>query len=191
VRPAGGRPSGGDRFRWSPVLRYVAAWVLAGTAIVAAIVVITGGGEDDSVSLPPVRQPDLTDGVRSGGCELRLARRDEQLNPPVVGSLSVPPAAPGIYDRSPDVESLVAALRQGLVVVQYRPGLDRERVDELRTLQRAVPTGTIVTPNATGMPFELAVTAWRRLLGCPRFSEETIDAIRLFRGRYLGRGANG
>jgi hypothetical protein len=74
------------------------------------------------------------------------------------------------------------------VVIQFREGLDGERLEALKTLQAAVPTGTIVTPNATGMRFELAVTAYRRLLGCPRFSDQALDAVQLFRGRFLGSG---
>jgi hypothetical protein len=190
VKP-GGHPPGTARFRWLSLLRYIGAWVVAGGVVVAIVVAADLGGSDDVVELPPVRETNLAQAARRAGCELRRARRDEQLNPPVVGSLPVRPAAPGTYDRSPDVETLVAALREGVIVVHYRPGLDGGRVEQLRVLQRAVPEGTIVTPNATGMPFELAVTSWRRLLACPRFTDETIDALRLFRGRYLGRGPSG
>ena len=51
-----------------------------------------------------------------------------------------------------------------------------------------MPEGTIVAPNDTGMRFELAVVAYRRLLGCPRFTAQALDAVQLFRGRYLGSG---
>ena len=185
----GRRQPGSAGIRWLSLLRYVAAWVVAGGLVVAVVVAADLG--DDVVELPPVRETNLAQAVRRAGCELRQARGRDRLNPPVVGSLAVRPAAAGTYDRSPDVETLVAALRDGLIVVHYRPGLDGGRVDQLRVLQRAVPAGTIVTPNATGIPFELAVTSWRRLLACPRFTAETVDALRLFRGRFVGRGAEG
>ena len=38
------------------------------------------------------------------------------------------------------------------------------------------------------MRYEVAVAAYRRLLGCTRFTDAAIDAIRLFRGRYIGIG---
>jgi hypothetical protein len=56
----------------------------------------------------------------------------------------------------------------------------------ISTVQQAVPKGTIVAPNATGMRFALAVTAYHHLLGCPRYSPRVLDAVRLFRGRFLG-----
>ena len=73
-------------------------------------------------------------------------------------------------------------------MIQFRPGLDGDGVDALKTLQEAVPEGTIVAPNGTGMHFEIAVVAYRRLLGCPRFTTQALDAVQLFRGRFLGSG---
>jgi len=141
---------------------------------------------EETVELPPVRQIELVDAARAAGCRLERAR-DRPLNPPVQGA-AASPAEPGVYDAQPDVEMLVATLRRGRVVIQYRPGLARSRVRELERLQAAVPEGTLVVPNATRMPYEVAITAWRRLLGCPRFTDEAIDALRLFRGRFLGSG---
>ncbi len=84
---------------------------------------------------------------------------------------------------------LTAALRRGVIVISYRKDtVDAGRRAQLRALQTAVPDGTIVTPDVSGMRYEVAVAAYRRLLGCGRFTDATIDAIRLFRGRYLGTG---
>jgi hypothetical protein len=101
------------------------------------------------------------------------------------------PASPGFKARAPSVPSLVAALRHGILVIHFRPGLEDERLDELREVQEAVPEGTIVTPNATAMPYEVAVTAYRRLLGCRQFTDATLDAVRLFHGRFVGSGPEG
>ena len=51
-----------------------------------------------------------------------------------------------------------------------------------------IPAGTILAPNGTRMPYALAVTAYRRLLGCPRVTPATLDAVQLFRGRFVGGG---
>jgi hypothetical protein len=86
-----------------------------------------------------------------------------------------------------DPASLLAAMREGVVVIQFR-GLASSDVSLLRSLQEAIPSGTIVAPNDTGMPFAVAVTAYRRLLGCRALNESSVDAIRLFRGRFVGSG---
>ena len=57
-------------------------------------------------------------------------------------------------------------MREGVVVMQFRD-LSASDLELLRSLQEAVPDGTIVAPNDTGMPFVVAVTAYRRLLGVP------------------------
>jgi hypothetical protein len=170
------------------VIVYVGAW-LAGAAIVATLLIVAlDGGEPEEVSLPPVRQVDLMSAAREAGCELRRAGRGVRLNPPVDGPAGATPAAPRFYDEAPAASTLVAALRRGIVVIHFRAGLDGERVQELRRLQEAVPAGTIVTTNATGMPYAVGVTAYRRLLGCRTFTDGVLDAIRLFHGRYIGTG---
>jgi len=170
------------------LIRYAAVWLAAGG--IAAVVAISVIGSDaaDDVSLPPVRQTELTSAARIARCQLREPARSDALNPPVSGPRRARPAEPAVYERAVDPDRLLAALRRGVIVIHYRPGLDDEQVDQLSELQRAVPNGTIVTPNASRMPYEIAVTAWKRLLGCPRVSGAAIDALRLFRGRFIGQG---
>lgn len=170
---------------------YVAGWLAAGTIAGAALLVAVGSGDGDGdgnadVSLPPVQQTDLRVAAVGAGCVLRAGpsrRRDE---PPVDGG-PAPPAAAGYYDAAPPTARLVGAMRRGVVVISYRPDVAQEHRKRLRALQRAVPQGTIVAPNA-GMRFAIAVTAWRRLLGCRRIGAGTLDALRLFRGRFVGSG---
>ena len=176
----------GERDRHG-LLRYAAGWLLAGALVAGLLVWIVDDGEED-VSLPPIEQTRLAAAARVARCQLRHPRHGELLNPPVEGARATKPLRPGVYDEPGSVESVIAAVRRGVIVVQYRPGLPEERIEQLGELQRAVPAGTIVVPNATRMPFEIAVTGWRRLLGCPRFSEDSIDAVRLFRGRFIGQG---
>lgn len=171
------------------IARYAVACIAIG-AVVAGLVVAALGGTDEErpSSLPPVREIQLVKAVRASGCELRRARAGEQLKPPVDGP-ATSPARPQFYDDAPPIDQLTAALRRGVIVIFYREEtVDGARLEQLRALQTVVPDGTIVTPDETGMHYELAVAAYRRLLGCRRFSDATIDAIRLFRGRYLGTG---
>jgi Protein of unknown function (DUF3105) len=169
---------------------YVAAW-LAGTAVVAVLaIVLLDDGETEDVSLPPIRETQLVDAARQAGCELKRARPREPTDPAVDGPAAPQAARAGFYDEAPDPLTLVAALRRGVVVIYFHPELDAERVDELREVQEAAPNGTIVTPNST-MAFEVAATAYRRLLGCPRATDASMEAALLFRGRFLGSGPEG
>lgn len=169
------------------LLLYVLAWLAAAAAAVGAVFAVFGG-DDDLVSVPPVRETELTDAATSGRCELRVARTGERVNPPVDGPAGMRAAEPGYYDEPIAAASLTAAVRKGIIVIQFRHDLDGDARAALKVVQAAVPEGTIVAPNGTGMRFAVAVTAYRRLLGCPRFDAHTLDAIRLFRGRFLGSG---
>jgi len=160
--------------------------VIAGLTVIGLAFGLLRLGGEDEVSLPPVRQTELADAAVAAGCELRRNRPADPQGPPVDGP-GAAPAAPGVYSRPVDGSALVGAMRSGMIVIHYRPPLAQNRVDQLGELQKAVPVGTIVTPNET-MRYALAVTAWRRLLGCRRFDGGTIDAIRLFRGRFIGSG---
>ena len=186
----GSDPSDGDRGgRGSrlAVLAYVAAWLVAAAVLAGVLLAVLDGGEPDEVSLPPVYETELAVAARDAGCELRLARAGERFNPPVVGGVGARPARPGFYEESPGVRALTAALRDGVVVIHIRD-LDATGLALLESVQNAVPDGTIVTPNDTGMPFAVAVTSYRRLLGCPSLSDSSVEAIQLFRGRFVGSG---
>jgi hypothetical protein len=173
------------------LVRYALAWLAAGGIGVALLVAVLDD-TDRSVELPPVQGVDLVATARAAGCELRGPTGVRGLKPPVEGPRGGSPArGPCIYERPPPSEALTTALRRRVVVIHYAARLPgRDDVDELRNLQAAVPEGTIVTPNGTAMRYEVAVTAWRRLLGCPRFSPKALDAVQLFRGRFLGEGSD-
>ena len=168
-------------------MRYAVVWLVAAAVVVGVVFAIFGGDDADTVSVPPVRETELVDAAGHGRCQVRTAAAGEQLNPPVDGPAGRP-AAPGFYDKPVASALLTAAVRRGTIVIQFRAGLDDESLAPLKALQAAVPEGTIVAPNATGMKFQLAVVAYRRLLVCPRFTSRALDAVQLFRGRYLGAG---
>jgi hypothetical protein len=170
------------------MLMYAVAWLVAAGIAVGAVFAFFGDGDDDSVNVPPVRETELAEAAGHGRCQLRAAAAGERLNPPVDGPAGGRPARPGFYEEPIATASLTAALRRGIIVIQFRRGLDGEDLDALKRVQAAAPTGTIVAPNATGMRFELAVTAYRWLLACPRYTVEALDAVQLFRGRFVGAG---
>jgi hypothetical protein len=166
-----------------PLLAYFLVWAAVGAAVAFAATSLIDG--EESVTLPPVQETQLTAAATKAGCVL-LHGADPVSGIPTAGSGGTP-ATPGIYDDPPADTALVAALRRGVIVIHYRPQLSSSRIEQLGTVQEAVPQGTILTPNRE-MPYALAVTAWRRLLGCERVGDRTLDAVRLFRGRYIGWG---
>jgi hypothetical protein len=181
------RGAGGASPRRAVIL-YAAAWLVAAAVAVGLIFAIFGGDGDDTVNVPPVRETKLGDALGQSRCVLRTAAPGAHLNPAVDGPAGGRPARPGFYDKPVPTGELTAAVRRGIVVIQFRPGLADDVLDALKQLQEAVPEGTIVAPNNTGMHFELAVVAYRRLLGCPRATDRALDAVQLFRGRFLGSG---
>ncbi len=164
----------------------MAVWLLAGAAVAVIGLQLLRGAADEHVGLPPLREAELIDASRTAACELRRERPGQALQPAASG----PPASagrPGIYEQMPPPTALIGALRRGLIVIHYDPSLDEERIEQLQRLQEAVPKATILTPD-DDMRYAVAVTAWRRLLGCDRFRDATVDAIRFFQGRYIGSG---
>lgn len=174
--------------RVAAIARYALVCVAIGAAVAGVVVaLLSEPGSEADATLPPVRETQLVKAAAAGGCELRRASPGEQLRPPVDGPRARP-AAPRFYEDAPPAEQLTAALRRGVTVIFYREGLEDKRLAQLHTLQILVPRGTIVVPDTSGMRYAVAVAAYRRLLGCERFSDAAIDAIRLFRGRYVGTG---
>ena len=173
---------------WS-IARFAVAWAVVGLVVAVALIAALRGVRDRT--LPPLRQTQLSVAAHRAGCHLMRATDRRPGNPPAAGAALGAPARPAVYDRAPAADALLSAVRHGVIVVHYRPPLDVDLTDELRALQALVPKGTIVTPNATHMAYRVAAVGWHRLLGCSRLTAATIDAIRLFRARNLGRGPDG
>jgi hypothetical protein len=182
-RHPAGRDAGGRR----AALAYAAAWLCA-AAIVVVPIALLRPDHDASVAVPPIRDTQLMDAARRSHCVLERAGPEQALNPPVDGPARRRPARAGVYQRPLSQVALTSALRHGVVAIQVRDGLDGDTRDTLESIQSALPGGTILAPNGTRMPFAVAVTAYRRLLGCPRITSATLDAVQLFRGRFVGAG---
>ena len=177
--------SGRGGTRAAAIARYALLWLAVGAALAVLAVVVLDEPPGDAM-LPPVQQTQLAHAARAAKCRLERAEPGQRLVPPADGPRGTP-ARPAFYDRTPPVEQLTAAIRRGVIVIYHRPAATRDREAHLRALQKALPTGTVVTPY-TEMPHAVAAAAYRRLLACPRFTDATIDAIRLFRGRHVGKG---
>ena len=113
---------------------------------------------------------------------------EHRSNPPHSGTHDPVPADDGIYDEAPPIGMLVHGLEHGRIVLHYRPGAPEEVRESLRELVEEDEEQMILTPNDTDMGFEVAATAWTKVLGCGSASEEALDRIREFRDRFRDRG---
>jgi hypothetical protein len=184
---------------------YVVAGVLLAALLAAAVVLAVGGGGDDGGdatgggdfpegSVPDRRATTLDAALKASGCKLE-SLRDEgrahtedtvkyKTNPPTSGPHNPVPAQDGAYIEAPSKESLVHSLEHGRVVIQYRPGVPDSVIGGLKALFDEDSFHVILTPNNTTMPYEVAATAWTRLLGCRRMNDNVYDAIRALRDNF-------
>jgi hypothetical protein len=167
------------------LIRYVLIWAVIGTAaVVAGLSLIRATAEP---SRRPGADPIAT--VVASGCVLTRpeGRQRRHTRPPVTGPPSAPASA-GSHASAPSRAQLVGALRRGLVVVQYQPGVPAPVSRALGALLARVHVPLVLTPDRSGMPFAVAATAWDRLLGCSRVDARVVDALRTFATRYSGSG---
>jgi hypothetical protein len=78
-------------------------------------------------------------------------------------------------------------MEHGRIVVHYDPELPESDQLALKGVFDNDPEGMVLFPS-TGMPYELAATAWRNGLGCESYSPEALDAVRAFRDEFRGKG---
>src|SRR5207244_791042 len=99
-------------------------------------------------------------------------------NPPSYGPHYPVPAHDADYvgQAVPPIGYLVHALEHGRIEYQYRPGLPKADVDQLRALYNSSDkpySGNqylLLFQNPTGMPYDVAAVAWDHVLGCRNFS---------------------
>jgi Protein of unknown function (DUF3105) len=165
-----------------------------------------GGTVPDDSGIP------LEQAARAAGCVLRTTPSrgetdrqhttspDEKVpyrgNPPTLGPHAPQPAGDGLYQQAPPDESLVHTMEHGRVIIWAKPSLPAEARKTLRALFEEDDYQLVLTPRAD-MPYEVAATAWNgdpqpggtgRTLGCPKWNDEVVDALRAFRDEHRGRG---
>lgn len=166
------------------------------------------------VNLPAQKITNLATAAKAAGCVIidtpdSIARTDQNrthvdpgtkvpyaTNPPSYGPHYPTPASDGEYQPShtPAIGNLVHAMEHGRVEYQYRPGLPSGDVKQLEALfneQDGQWTGgqlLLLFQNPTGMPYDVAATAWGHVLGCKTFNPRVFDAFRDFRLAYTNQG---
>jgi hypothetical protein len=187
--------------------------VIAG--IVVAVVVGTGGGGNGKptaataaaakVKLPTQQISDIKPAAEAAGCTLTnpayegatheektFKPSDYKTNPPTSGNHTPTWYDDGIYapGDAPNLGKLVHPLEHGRIEVQYKPGTPKATVDQLEALLAENSDGyhMLLFQNTTGMPSQIAATAWTHSLTCPKMNDKVFDAIRTFRERYIDKG---
>ncbi|HWP32294.1 MAG TPA: DUF3105 domain-containing protein [Solirubrobacterales bacterium] len=154
--------------------------------------------------VPPAKVADLQQAAKDAGCDLRLNLPDEGhnhipptaktpeygTNPPTSGNHVEPPyfQADGAYSEMPAELDTVHSLEHGRMEIQYSPDLSEGAQLELIGLYDTMYGGTLLFPNEN-MPYEVAATTWRNLIGCNEYKGAiTLDAIRDFGKKTWGSG---
>jgi Protein of unknown function (DUF3105) len=151
---------------------------------------------------PAVEQGDLEFAAKAANCELQLELEEEgnshiadaskeidyKTDPPTSGDHNPEQQADGAYSEFVDPIYFVHSLEHGRVEIQYSPDLSEEDQLALKGVFDDDPAGMLFFPNPD-MPYEVAVTAWTKLMGCETYEgAATLDAIRAFRDTYRGQG---
>lgn len=189
-------------------LGQVAAAVLGVAVLVAAVAVLAsggspaptgGGGSWPSGSVPAQRVHDLNAATKSAGCVLTNPKSEGaghtespvkyKSQPPTSGSHYPVPAHDAAYLQAPKpYESLVHALEHGRVVYWFKPSAPAAVKGALKKLYDEDDKLVVLTANPRPMPYEVAATAWTRLLGCRAYNHKVPDAMRAFRDAYRLKG---
>jgi hypothetical protein len=187
--------------------------VIAG--IVVVVVVGTGGGGNgkpkqatnaaSKVKLPAQKVSDIKQAAAAAGCTLTnpafegatheqktFKPSDYKTNPPTSGNHTPDWYEDGIYAPGdvPSLGKLVHPLEHGRIEIQYKPGTPKATVDQLEALLAENDDGyhMLLFQNTTGMPAQVAATAWTHSLTCPKMNDKVFDAMRTFRARYIDKG---
>jgi len=175
------------RPRSSGLLGYVATWLAAGAAATLLALALThhdgrarhpGAAVAPTASLPPLHAFRLRDAIRRARCRIEATERR-----PTAGGAT--PVA-GVSRRALSIGARQAAVGAGMVVIEYRGDVRDGALDRLASLQRALPNGTVLAPSARLRADQVAATVYGRRLRCPVASTPALEAVRLFRGRYVG-----
>jgi hypothetical protein len=183
---------------------YAVAGALVAAVVIALVVVALGSGGGSggsgntasasgdwpSGSVPKQKITDLNAAAQAAGCTLSNPKSQGaghttkpvvyKTKPPTSGAHNPVPAHDAAYLKNPGMEHLVHALEHGRVIYWFKPTAPAAVRGALKKLYDEEKALMIIAPDPD-MPYEVAATAWTRLLGCPKYNDKVPDALRAFR----------
>jgi Protein of unknown function (DUF3105) len=188
-------------------------------AVIVAVALLAGGGSDDASAgvlpdggeVPAIADVDTVQaGAKAGGCELKsykatgrehLADLSQKVKyaskPPTSGNHYQVPAEDSAYEKAPDPKELVHTLEHGRIVIWFKKSLPADARAALKAYYDEDSYQMVLTPDPTGMKYEVAATAWNRdpepngtgrLLGCMKYSDKVFTALEAFKDENRSRG---
>jgi hypothetical protein len=179
-RPSAAERAAAQRRRRLRIIAWItAAVLLVGGAIGFAVVRSQAGARAD-------RELGVQTFASQGQEHLQPGQDYSAYNstPPTSGPHSPSPAPCGISSQPIPSTVQVHDLEHGVVMIQYRPGLDPAQVQALEGLGRSYSSHVIVAPYP-GLPTQVAATAWTKLMALDRVD---VGKLRRFADRYRQHG---
>jgi hypothetical protein len=156
---------------------------------------------------PPVKVTDLKEAAKKADCVIRMDLKDEGkshlpptatepvygTNPPTSGNHAEPPyqEADGAYSEPVKPLFYLHSMEHGRMTIQYSPNLSGGDQEALKGLYDTMYGATLLFPNETNMPYEVAVVNWTNYMGCKEYKGAiTLDAIRDFGKETWGKYGN-
>jgi hypothetical protein len=168
-RPAGSRP-GRHRLSAAERAREKRRRTVRALIVTAVAVVVVGGIVGVVVSRNAAQQAAVRDlhvqtlpNLGQGHLDPGGKYTKYNSTPPTSGPHDPAPAPCGVTTEPIANEVQVHDLEHGVIMVQYRPGLEAAQVSRLEALGRSYSSHVIVAPYP-GLPTAVAATAWTRLM---------------------------
>jgi hypothetical protein len=158
---------------------------------------------------PAIQLADLNLSADKANCQVKLNLPDEGNThvpnstavkygtvPPTSGNHNPVPIDDGAYktpvSSNPEtpgmnIRDMVHAMEHGRIEIHYKPSLPENEQLALKGVFDADPDGMLLFPDS-GMPYDVAVTAWTNEVVCPQYNPAVLDVIRNFRDTYRGNG---
>lgn len=208
------KASAARRKRLQLVFGALLAVLILGAGVALGASLIGGGGDGNAkvakvakggADIPAQKQSDLKKAAAAAGCTVVDAPNegathedkafkpsDYKTNPPTSGNHTPKWYEDGVYAAgdTPNLGMTVHPLEHGRIEVQYKPGTPATVVAQLETLVAQSDGGyhMLLFQNATGMPFQVAASAWDNYIGCPTMNPQVFDALRAFRAAHIDKG---
>ncbi len=181
-----------------------------GNCHIQATVGVTDGNtcdEREGTEPPEIQFGDMEESAAQAKCDLRAEllpdegnthfgdenKGEYKTNPPTSGDhfasgeAGSGAMADGAYTTTPIESRAVHSMEHGRLEIRYAPDLPEDQQLAIKGVFDERPGGMLMFPD-DDLPYAVAVSGWRRYVGCKEYSPIVLDVIRNFRDNYIGQG---